>query len=102
VLVVNVDALRLVDLLHLAYEVELGVRRALARLGVQLQQLGRVARALVQWVAGLDRLALLDQQAGPAGERILAWLERLALFICAVGDDGHLRAALSLLDVDEA
>ena len=51
VLVVDLDALRLVDLLHLGDEVQLGRRRALER-----EQLGRVARALVEGVARLDDL----------------------------------------------
>ena len=41
VLVVDLDALRLVDALHLTHEVELGLSRALAGTRVQLEQLRR-------------------------------------------------------------
>ena len=58
VLVVDLDALRLVDLLHLGDEVQLGRRRPLQR-----KQLGRVPRALVEGIAGLDDLAVRDEQA---------------------------------------
>ena len=58
VLVVDLDALRLVDLLHLGDEVQLGRRRALER-----EQLGRVARALVERVARLDDLAVRRRAA---------------------------------------
>src|SRR4051812_32627822 len=58
VLVVDVDALRLVDLLHLLDEVLLGLRAA-----AELQQVVRVQRALVELRARLDALALVDPQA---------------------------------------
>src|SRR5919201_1748460 len=90
VLVVDVDALRLVDLLHLADEVQLGRRRAL-----EPEQVGRVERSLVQRVARLDRLALLDEYARPPRELVR---DRLLL---ALDDDRDLRAALGVLDVDQ-
>src|SRR5581483_3610496 len=58
VLVVDLDALALVDLLHLADEVQLGLGRALQR-----EQVGRVLRALVDRIPGLDQAAVRDQQA---------------------------------------
>src|SRR3954452_12983713 len=107
VLVVDVHALRLVDLLHLLDEVHLG-RGAAA----ELEQLVRVQRALVELLAGLDDLALAHVQARPARERVAVLLARL------VGDDhgaglvgvlhrdgaadlGDLRQALRLAGLEE-
>ena len=55
-LVLDVHALRAVDLLDLVDEVDLGVGAA-----ADLQQLVRVDRSLVELVAGRDLLALLDE-----------------------------------------
>ena len=74
VLVVDLDALRLVDLLHLGDEVQLGRGRALQR-----EQLGRVARALVEGVAGLDDLAGRDEQARAPRQLVLDRLDELAV-----------------------
>ena len=63
VLVVDLDALRLVDLLHLADEVQLGLGRSRPS---RRKQVGRVERALVQRIAGLDVLAL-RRRAGACG-----------------------------------
>src|ERR1700754_1950121 len=76
VLVVDVHALRLVDLLHLLDEVHLG-RRAAA----QIEQLVRVQRALVELGARLVALALGDVQAGTARERVAVLLAGV------IGDD---------------
>ena len=80
VLVVDVDALRLVDLLHLADEVQLGRRRALARVRVQLEQLGRRDRALGAADRRARRVALLDEQPRAAREQVLPLL-RLAVLV---------------------
>ena len=82
VLVVDVDALRLVDLLHLADEVQLRRGRALQR-----QQLSRVRRPLVQRVARLDDLAVSDEQPRPAREGVLLRRNRLAVLVQRVRDD---------------
>src|SRR5262245_15113773 len=95
VLVVDLDALRLVDLLHLADEVQLGRGRAL-----QAEQVGRCERALVEGVAGLDHLPVLDQQARAPRNLVRDRLERLAVLVEAVLVDDHLRAAVVLLDLD--
>jgi len=81
VLVVDLDALRLVDLLHLTDEVQLRRSRSLER-----EQLGRVERALVQGIAGLDRVALPDEQPGAARERVLLRVDRLAVGVIACRD----------------
>src|SRR3954454_17429805 len=86
VLVVDVHALRLVDLLHLLDEVHLG-RGAAA----EVQQLVRVQRALVELRAGLDDLALGHVQARPARERMAVLLAGL------VGDD-HGAGLVGVLD----
>src|SRR5256714_9339298 len=73
VLVVDLHALALVDLLYLADEVQLGRRRALQR-----EQVGRVLRALVEGVARLDQLAVPDQQAGAPRQLVLDRIAELA------------------------
>ena len=88
VLVVDVDALRLVDLLHLADEVQLGRGRALQR-----EQLGRGDRALVQRVAGLDDLAVRDEEPRPPREAVLLRRDRLAVLVQRRRHDGHLDRA---------
>src|SRR5207237_6423509 len=98
VLVVDVDALRLVDLLHLAHEVQLGRRRALLDLGVQREQLRRGDRSLVERIAGLDDLAVRDEQARAARKRELPRLQRLAVLVHAVGHDRDAGPAVGLLD----
>src|SRR4051812_48329187 len=90
VLVVDVHALGLVDLLDFLDQVDLGVRAA-----AQVEQLVRVQRALVELLAGLDDLALGDVQSRTAGERVPV------LFAGLVGDDD--RAGLvGVLDRDRA
>ena len=93
VLVVDVDALRLVDLLHLADEVQLGRRVALQR----QQQVGRVDRALV----AADRPARRPRPssraaacAAGAGTRASARRPSSA----SAGLDRDLRAAVGVLD----
>src|SRR6266542_1443745 len=104
VLVVDVDALRLVDLLHLAHEVQLGRRRALLGLRVQVEQLGRGNRTLHERIALFDVVALLHEQPRAAREEVLALL-RLSVLLrrrdVAEDRDAH-RAAVRLLDVDRA
>ena len=102
VLVVDVDALRLVDLLHLADEVQLGRRRALARVRVQLEQLRRSDRALRERIAHLDVVALLHEQPGAAREQVLALLH-LAVLLRRLTDDRDLSStALAVRDVHRA
>ena len=71
VLVVDVHALRLVDLLDLANEVQLGLGPpldlVLATVG---EDLVRVQRALVERLADLDVLAVTDVEQGAARERV--------------------------------
>ena len=86
VLVVDVDALGLVDLLHLLDEVHLGRGPA-----AQREQLVRVQGALVELRAGLDLLALAHVQARPARERVAVLLAGL------VGDD-HGARLVGVLD----
>src|SRR5947209_4952958 len=93
VLVVDVDALRLVDPLDLVDEIELDRRVAL-----QPQQLGGADRALVQRVTGFDALAVRDEQARAARDGIRA----LVLFLAAVGKDRQLQLPLRLLDRERA
>ena len=102
VLVVDVDALRLVDLLHLADEVQLGLGRALARLRVQVEQLGRSTRALVECVALLDHLALRDEQPRAPRERVLLRRDRLAGLVERIRLDRDLHGPVGLLDLDPA
>src|SRR5215210_2424271 len=90
VLVVDVHALGLVDLLHLLDEVHLGLRPAADR-----QQLVRVQRALVELRAGLDLLALVHVQAGTPRERVPMLLAGV------VGDDDGARL-VGVLDGDGA
>src|SRR4051812_23878083 len=90
VLVVDVHALRLVDLLHLLDEVHLG-RRAAA----EVEQLVRVQRALVELRARLDLLALGHVQARAARERVTVLLAGL------VGDD-HGAGLVGVLHRDHA
>src|SRR5262249_38707515 len=52
--------------------------------------------------AQLDAVALLDQQASSARQRVADLVELLAVLALLVGDDGDLHAAVGLLDVDEA
>src|SRR5215218_3944865 len=90
VLVVDVHALGLVDLLHLLDEVHLGLRPAADR-----QQLVRVQRALVELRAGLDLLALVHVQAGAPRERVAVLLAGV------VGDDDGARL-VGVLDGHDA
>src|SRR3954454_19468516 len=90
VLVVDVHALGLVDLLHLLDEVAGGLRPA-----AEFEQVVRVQRALVELAARLDLLALGHEQARAARERVAVLLTRI------VGDD-HGEGLVGLLDVDDA
>src|SRR4051794_9888809 len=90
VLVVDVDALGLVDLLDLLDQVDLGVRAA-----AQVEQLVRVERALVELVARLDLLALDHVQARPARERV-------AVLLAGVVGDDHGAGLVGVLDRDHA
>src|SRR5262245_50466907 len=65
VLVVDVDALRAVDLLDLGDDVDLGLGPV-----PQREDLRRVERALVELVALLDALALLDEHVRARRERV--------------------------------
>ena len=97
VLVVDLDALRLVDLLHLADEVQLGRRVALQR-----EELSRVERSLVQRIARLDHLPLRDEEARPAREAELPRLGQLATGVEGRRRHRDLHRALGVLDVDLA
>src|SRR5437868_1522464 len=92
VLVVDVHALRLVDLLHLGDEVQLGRSRAAVRLRVQLEQLGRRDRAVRERVALFDTIALLDEQPRAAGEEVLPLLG-LVVLLGALAEEVDLDAA---------
>src|SRR5262249_37525259 len=95
VLVVDLDALALVDLLHLADEVQLGRRRAGER-----QLVGRVLGALVQWLAWLHDLAVRDEQ--PPGPRPLVRgrIRKLVVLRPLRRVDADLRPAVRRLDLD--
>ena len=86
VLVVDVDALGLVDLLDLADEVQLGLGPAPDR-----QQLVRVQRPLIELLARLDLLTVVDEQAGAARERV-------AVLLAAVVGDHDRDRLVGLLD----
>jgi hypothetical protein len=77
VLVVDVHALGLVDLLDLLDQVQLGLGPA-----ADGQQLVGIQRALVQLGARLDLLPGGHEQAGPAGERV-------AMLLATVIGDHH-------------
>src|SRR3954471_6678733 len=96
VLVVDVHALGLVDLLDLLDEVDLDAGPALQRgVAAVRQQLVRVQVALVELLADLDLRARLDQDAGAPRERLAVLLPGL------VGD--HDRAGtVGVLDRDRA
>src|SRR6478735_2761337 len=85
-----VDALRLVDLLYLVDEVQLG-RRAAA----DVEHLGRVDRALVELRAAVDLVALRDEETRTARERV-------AVLLAVVERDDHLALLLGVLDRDDA
>ena len=103
VLVVDVDALRLVDLLHLADEVQLGLGRPLAGLRVQVEQLRRVEREpSLSGVAGLDDLARRRRagaSAAAAGTRVRLAARRSRRAVRMIVIFG---AAVGLLDLDLA
>src|SRR5436190_2597624 len=90
VLVVDVDALRLVDLLDLVDEVQLGRRAA-----PDLEHLGRVDQALVELGAALDLVALGHVQPRAAREGV-------GLLLAVVERDHDLALLLSVLDRHEA
>ena len=107
VLVVDVDALGPVDALHLGHDVDLGLGAA-----PDLEDLGRIQRALVELVASLDALAGFDQDVGPGreGVRVLLalvvgdrQLDRLVGLLDRdlAGDLGELRQALRLARLEE-
>src|SRR4051794_25334370 len=90
VLVVDVDALGLVDLLDLVDEVELQRRAA-----PDLEHLGREDRALVELMAALDLVALGDEQARTTRERV-------RLLFAVVERDYDLALLVRVLDRDHA
>ena len=63
-----------------------------------MQQLGRVQRALVERIAGLDVLPLRDEQPGAPRQLVLDRLERLAVLVRCVGTIVTFGPALGLLD----
>ncbi len=65
VLVVDLHALLVVDVLDLGHDVAGGLQGTPV-----LEQFVRVERALVELVPSLDALALLDRQIGPAGDDV--------------------------------
>ena len=71
VLVVDLDALRLVHAQDLVDDVHLGAARIVA---TQLEQLRRVERALGEGIARADDLALADHEARAPRDRVLALL----------------------------
>ena len=75
VLVVDVDALRAIDLLHFLDQIVLQ-----SRLAFDAQNVVRVERAFVELVAHLDLLAVLHQEMGARRDLVLA------LFAVSVGD----------------
>src|SRR3954453_13295503 len=96
VLVVDVDALGLVDLLDLIDEIDLDAGPPLGRrLAAVRQELVRIQVALVELHADVDLLAPVDEEAG-------APRERLAVLLAAVvGDDDGARL-VGVLDRDRA
>src|SRR4051794_19776567 len=90
VLVVDVDALRLVDLLDLVDEVQLGRRTA-----ADPEHLGREDRTLVELVAAVDLVALRHEQTGTAREGV-------SLLLAVVERDDDLACLLGVLDRDDA
>src|SRR5215204_3302688 len=96
VLVVDVHALGLVDLLDLLDEVDLDTGPALGRrLAAVRQELVRVEVALVELDPDLDLLALFDEQAGAPRERLAVLLPGV------VGDDDG-AGLVGVLDGDRA
>src|SRR3954470_5420390 len=96
VLVVDVHALGLVDLLDLLDEVDLDAGPPLGRrLAAVRQELVRVEVALVELDADLDLLALVDEQAG-------APRERLAVLLAGVVGDDDGAGLVGVLDRDHA
>src|SRR5581483_7408372 len=95
VLVVDLDALALVDLLYLADEVQLGLGRALQR-----EQVGRVLRALVDRIPGLDQAAVRDQQARAPRQLELDRIGELTVLADLGRRDRDLGATLGGLDLD--
>src|SRR5215213_2448095 len=94
VLVVDVHALGLVDLLHLLDEVHLDAGPPLGRrLAAVRQQLVGVQIALVELLADLDLGALLDQHPGAPRERLAVLLPGV------VGDDDR-AGTVGVLDRD--
>src|SRR5215213_6153512 len=96
VLVVDVYALGLVDLLHLLDEVHLDAGPPLGRrLAAVRQQLVGVQVALVELLADLDLGALLDQHPG-------APRERLAVLLAGLVGDHDRAGTVRVLDRDRA
>src|SRR6185437_11471231 len=91
VLVVDLHALALVDLLHLGDEVAGGLRVV-----TQLEHLDGGQRALVQRGADLDDLALRHAQAGAAGEAVLLGVP---VAVAGRGDRDRV-ATIALVDGD--
>src|SRR3954467_9439999 len=96
VLVVDVHALRLVDLLHLLDEVDLDPGAPLGRgLAAVREELVGVQVALVELLADLDLGALLDQHPG-------APRERLAVLLAGLVGDHDRAGTVRVLDRDRA
>src|ERR1700690_4440536 len=72
----------------------------MSRRAAQRQLLGRILGTLVERIAGLDNLAVRDQQARPARQLVLDRIRELAVLAELRRDDGDLRAALRRLDLD--
>ena len=88
VLVVDLHALLVVDLLHLAHDVAGGLEGSPV-----LEQLVRVERALVELVARLHLLAVLDHEVGPAADGVAVQL------FAGIVEDDDLLGLVGLLDV---
>src|SRR5690606_15964980 len=88
--VVDVRALRAVDILHLAHQVLLHAPHAL-----DPQNIVRVDRALGETVASRHGLAIPHLEAGAIGDVV-------HLFLAVLGGDDHLAASLALHDGDDA
>ena len=91
VLVVDLHALLVVDVLDLAHDVAGGLQGAPV-----LEQFVRVERAVVELVARLDLLAFLDHEVGPAADGVAVQL------FAGVVEDEHLLGLVGLLDVHRA
>ena len=89
VLVVDLHALLVVDILDLAHDVAGGLDGSPV-----LEQLVRVERALVELVARLHTLAVLDHEVGPAADGVAVY------FLAGIVEDDDLLGLVGLFDVD--